>query len=175
MGEPKLIETKNLDAYGNAALDWERVRGPLADGALHTREIVLGTVRPNGRPHSARVGATQVEGNIYFTSHAKSQKGVNIANNPYCSVSLSLDETDVSFEGKATRVTDAALLEQIAENYRDKHGWPATVAGDQLAAPYSAPSAGPSPWNVYRFDYDTAFGVGKVEPYGATRWRFSPA
>jgi hypothetical protein len=173
MGEPKLVGTKNLDGYGNEALDWERVRKPLADGALHTREVVLGTVRPNGRPHSARVGATQVDGNIYFTSHAQSRKAKNIGSNPHCTMSLSLDETDVSFEGTATRVTDSELLERIAANYREKHGWPAQVEGDAIGAPYSAPSAGPSPWNVYRFDYDTAYGVGKVEPYGATRWKFS--
>ena len=51
-------------------------------------------------------------------------------------------------------------------------GWPAEVDGDAFTAPFSAPSAGPPPWHLYRFTFDTAFGVATAEPYGATRWRF---
>jgi len=51
-------------------------------------------------------------------------------------------------------------------------GWPATVQGDAFTGPYSAPSAGPPPWYLYRFTIHTAFGVATAEPHGATRWRF---
>jgi hypothetical protein len=46
------------------------------------------------------------------------------------------------------------------------------VEGEAFTAPYSAPSAGPPPWELYRFIFLTAFGVATAEPYGATRWRF---
>jgi hypothetical protein len=49
---------------------------------------------------------------------------------------------------------------------------PAEVDGDALTAPFSAPSAGPPPWQLYRFVLQTGFGVATEEPYGATRWRF---
>jgi hypothetical protein len=75
------------------------------------------------------------------------------------------------FEGEATRVTDPQILERVVVRYRDG-GWPAEVAGDALTAPYSAPSAGPPPWYVYRFTFHTAFGISTAEPWGATRWRF---
>ncbi len=42
-----------------------------------------------------------------------------------------------------------------------------------LTARYSAPSAGPPPWQVFRLRFDTVFGVATAEPNGATRWRFS--
>ena len=74
-------------------------------------------------------------------------------------------------EGEAARATDPATLEAIAAIYRDG-GWPAQVDGDAFTAPYSAPSAGPPPWNVYRFVFHTVFGVAGGEPHGATRWRF---
>jgi hypothetical protein len=53
-------------------------------------------------------------------------------------------------------------------------GWPARVddTGHALTAEYSAPSAGPPPWFVYRFSAHAATAVGTVEPGGATRWRF---
>ena len=74
-------------------------------------------------------------------------------------------------EGDATRVTDRPTLEKVASLSREG-GWPAEAEGEALTAPYSAPSAGPPPWEVYRFTFHTVFGVSTAEPYGATRWRF---
>ena len=68
-------------------------------------------------------------------------------------------------------MTDADTLERIAAVYREA-GWVPEVEGDAFTARYSAPSAGPPPWYLYRFTPHTAFGVAGEEPYGATRWRF---
>ena len=46
------------------------------------------------------------------------------------------------------------------------------VEGDAFTAPYSAPSAGPPPWHLYRCTFHTAIGNATAEPHGATRWRF---
>jgi hypothetical protein len=79
----------------------------------------------------------------------------------------------VVFEGSAAPVTDRPTLERVVAIFR-KGGWPAelTPEGDAFTAPFSAPSAGPPPWPVYRFRYEAAIGVATAEPYGATRWRF---
>jgi hypothetical protein len=61
---------------------------------------------------------------------------------------------------------------RVAEEYR-KAGWPATVEGGGLTAPFTAPSAGPPPWRLYRLTPHTAFGVASAEPHGATRWDFA--
>lgn len=45
----------------------------------------------------------------------------------------------------------------------------------RIVAPYSAPSAGPPSWDLYRFTFDTVIGLAGAEPYGATRWRFRRA
>jgi len=45
-------------------------------------------------------------------------------------------------------------------------------AGDTFTAPYSAPSAGPPPWHLFRVTTHTVFCVSGTEPAGATRWRF---
>jgi hypothetical protein len=54
-------------------------------------------------------------------------------------------------------------------------GWTGAreVDGDAFTAPYSAPSAGPPPWDLYRFVYSTVVGLSTAEPNGATRWRFA--
>ena len=51
--------------------------------------------------------------------------------------------------------------------------WLASVSDGAITAAYSAPSAGPPPWNVYRLKFHTVFGVATEEPNGATRWRFA--
>jgi hypothetical protein len=61
----------------------------------------------------------------------------------------------------------------MAQRWADA-GWPARVdeSGVALTADYSAPSAGPPPWFVYRVDIRSATALGTVEPGGATRWTF---
>jgi hypothetical protein len=62
----------------------------------------------------------------------------------------------------------------MAERW-DAEGWPARVddTGLALTAEYSAPSAGPLPWMVYRLTPRRATAVATVDPGGATRWSFS--
>jgi hypothetical protein len=136
MTEREPIETTNLDdRYGSDALPWSRPDVHLAGGPYGPEmSFFLGTVRPDGRPHSAAVGAVYDGGDLYFT------------NTP--------------------------TLERLAARYRDG-GWPAQVEGDAFTAPFSAPSAGPPPWQLYRFRFDRAFGVATSEPWGATRWSFA--
>jgi hypothetical protein len=66
------------------------------------------------------------------------------------------------------------MLEQVVKLFNEG-GWSATVDAEAAAftAPSSAPSAGPGPWPLYRFTFNTAIGVATAEPYGATRWRFA--
>lgn len=74
-------------------------------------------------------------------------------------------------EGEAVRVIDEPTMERLAERCREG-GWPVKVEGHAITAPYAAPSAGPAPWNLYRFTFHTAIGNATAEPHGATRWRF---
>lgn len=163
------IETTNLDRYGSAALPWSRPRDLLAAGPGVA--VFLGTTRPDGRPHAAGVGALWLDGDVYITSSPEARKARNLAANPACTISVQLEGIDLVLEGEAARVVDGPTLERAAALYRDG-GWPAEVDGDALTAPFSAPSAGPPPWHLYRFTFHTAFGVATAEPHGATRWRF---
>ncbi|WP_189226700.1 pyridoxamine 5'-phosphate oxidase family protein [Saccharothrix coeruleofusca] len=166
--------TRNLDGYGCAELPWSRAHDLLVNGTPEVGlTFFLGTVRPDGRPHSAGVGAAWVAGALYFTSGPGTRKSRNLAVNPACTVSVRLPGIDLVLEGEAQRVADAAEVERVAAVYR-ADGWPAVVEGGALTAPYSAPSAGPPPWHLYRLALRTAFGVATAEPYGATRWDFTP-
>jgi hypothetical protein len=173
MTDQEPVEVTNLDRYGHPALSWSRPRDILAASAARLDiTFFLGTVRPDGRPHAAGVGAIWLDGDLYLTSSPAARKSRNLAANPACTISVRLEGIDLVLEGEANRVTDQPTLEQAAQVYRES-GWPAEVKGDAFTAPFSAPSAGPPPWHLYRFTFHTAFGVATAEPNGATRWRFA--
>jgi len=167
------MEQKNLDIYGHPALPWSRALDQL-EAAADTqapRTTWLSTVRPDGRPHLTGVGALWVDGKFYFTSGARTRKSRNLAANPNCALSMVLKGLDLAVEGRAEKVTDPATLERLAARYAAQ-GWPARAIDGALTAEFSAPSAGPAPWELYVVTPVTAFGVATAEPYGATRWRF---
>jgi hypothetical protein len=163
------METTNLDIYGAKPIPWTQALEALTASRGPDVTFFLGTVRPDGRPHAAGVGALWEDDTLWFVSGPRTRKSRNLDANPACTVSARLPGIDLVLEGRAERVTDAETLERLAAVYRDV-GWPAQVEGDAFTAPYSAPSAGPPPWNLYRFTLETAFGVGGEEQ-GATRWR----
>jgi hypothetical protein len=170
---PEPISTRNLDRYGSAELPWSRPRDVLAaDTPGIDLTFFVATVRPDGRPHTAGVGAVWVDDALYFVSGPGTRKSRNLAVNPACSISVRLRGIDLTLEGDAHRVTDPSTVERLAAVYRTG-GWPAEAQGDALTAPFSAPSAGPAPWHLYRLTLHTAVGVASAEPHGATRWDFS--
>jgi hypothetical protein len=166
------IDTRNLDIYGNAPLEWQRVLDAI-ESTPNDEHLTwwLGTVDPDGGSHAAGVGGFWHAGFVYFTSSPRARKARNVAANPAASMAVALRGIDVVFEGDVERITDPALLETVARLGR-QGGWPVEVAGDAFTAPFSAPSAGPPPWNLYRLAFNTVFGVATGEPHGATRWRF---
>ncbi|MEU4252349.1 pyridoxamine 5'-phosphate oxidase family protein [Amycolatopsis sp. NPDC026612] len=171
MTEP--TATQNLDRSGSAALPWSRARDLLATQTpKEDLTFFIGTVRPDGRPHVAGVGAIWVDDTLYFVSGPGTRRARNLAANPACTVSVRLRGLDVTMEGEAHRTTDAATLEQVAAVYREG-GWPATVVDEGFTAPFTAPTAGPPPWHLYRLTLQRAFGVATAEPYGASRWDFT--
>jgi len=165
------MEQTNLDMYGHAELPWERAVAALEQAAPMTT-YWLGTTGADGRPHSAGVGPRWLDSRFYFTSGPGTLKSRNLARDPRCSMSVVLAGLDLVVEGTAAKVGDVATVARVARAYA-AIGWPASEVEGRVTAPFSAPSAGPGPWDLYELTALVAFGTATVEPYGATRWRFS--
>jgi uncharacterized protein YndB with AHSA1/START domain len=190
LGETMMATTKrepkterNLDGYGAPPIPWTKVRERLEQGLTQAPETGgpnrhtcwLATVRPDGRPHVMPVGILWVDGAMYFNAGAATRKAMNLAQNPHCVITVATHDFDLVVEGKAVKVTDPAKAQRIAEAYRsDGDGWPASVVDGtaSLTADYSAPSAGPPPWDIYEVTPETVFALGTAEPGGVTRWQF---
>jgi len=166
------MDQKNLaELYHLDPIPWSRALEALEAKPKANETSFLATTRPDGRPHLAGVGAVWDGGKVYFVSGAGTRKSRNVAENPSCAVSMSLEGIDLVIEGRAERVTDDATLHRLAKRYAEG-GWPAEVKDGAFTYEYSAPSAGPPPWNLYEVTPTTVFGVLAAEPGGAMRWRF---
>jgi hypothetical protein len=169
------MDGKNLaDLYDLEPIPWSRALAALDSGEPEKSTRFLATMRPDGRPHLAGVGALWDNGKVYVVSGPTTQKSRNLAENPQCAVAMSFTGIDLVIEGVATRVTDDATLQRLAKRYADQ-GWPARVENGAFTYDYSAPSAGPPPWYLYAITPTTIYGVLSEDPGGATRWRFDPA
>jgi PPOX class probable F420-dependent enzyme len=176
------MDAKNLgDLYNAPLMEWATIEERLGRGVTQApgtggpdrHTCWLATINPDGSPHVTGVGALWADGAFWFETGAHTRKGRNIARDPRCTVSVATHEFDVTVEGVAERVTDPAIVTVMAKRWADG-GWPVTVdaSGSALTAEYSAPSAGPPPWFVYRIAARTATALMTVEPGGATRWRW---
>jgi PPOX class probable F420-dependent enzyme len=176
------MEATNLaDLYGTPNLDWDRIRGRVKDGVSQAPDTGgpnrhtcwLATINRDGSPHVTGIGALWMDDAFWFETGETSRKGRNLARDPRCTLCVATQEFDLVVEGDAHKVTDPATIAEIAQRYA-ADGWPARVdeSGTALTAEYSAPSAGPPPWHVYRLAPRIATGLGTVEPGGATRWQF---
>jgi nitroimidazol reductase NimA-like FMN-containing flavoprotein (pyridoxamine 5'-phosphate oxidase superfamily) len=162
------MKATNVNMYGSELIPWSRVLRQLEAGETKG-SIWLATTRPDGRPHVAGVGAVWEGGKFYVVSGAGTRKSKNLAENPNCVIALSLPDIDVVLEGTAAMVRDESTLSRLAERYR-AGGWPAEAKDGALTAPYSAPTAGPAPWDLYEITVAKAIGVTTAAPDGATRW-----
>jgi hypothetical protein len=177
------MEATNLaDLYGSPLLEWDRLTARLERGVTQAPETGgpnrhtcwLATINPDGSPHVTGIGALWVDGAFWFETGVGTRKGRNLARDPRCTLSVATAEFDLVIEGEAQKVTDPVTVAAMAAHWAAQ-GWPARVdaSGEALTADFSAPSAGPPPWFVYRLTSHAATALRTIEPGGATRWRFA--
>jgi PPOX class probable F420-dependent enzyme len=177
-----VVDTRNLaDLYGLPVLDWDTIAIRLARGVTQAprtggpdrHTCWLATINRDGSPHVTGVGALWVDDAFWFETGEQTRKGRNLARDPRCTLSVATHEFDLVVEGIAEKIKDRETVARMAEKWCDQ-GWPARVdeTGLALTADFSAPSAGPPPWVIYRLVPDRATALQTVEPGGATKWRF---
>jgi len=175
------VQTENLaELYDLAPLDWRGVEDAIeagipqapGSGGPDRHTCWLATINADGSPHVTGIGAMWHDGSFWFETGPNTRKAKNIARDPRCTLSVAMTDYDLVLEGSATKITDATTVATLAAQWAES--WPVRVdaSGIALTADYSAPSAGPPPWHVYRINTTGATALMTVEPGGATRWTF---
>jgi general stress protein 26 len=151
---------------GATLTPWAEARGRLEKAEIYW----LATVRPDGRPHVTPLISVWLDGALYFCTGASERKAKNLAGNTHCVVTTgcnALNEgLDLVVEGDATRVSDEAGLQSVADAYASKYDWHFTVRDGAFHGDAGNVAV------VYEVRPKTAFGFGKGETYSQTRWRF---
>jgi hypothetical protein len=176
------MDARNLaELYDLPTLEWAPIAARLdlgfpqapGTGGPDRHTCWLATLDVDGRPHLTGIGALWHQGVFWFETGERSRKGRNLARDPRCTLSVATEEFDLVVEGEAAPVRDPAVVADMAARWAAE-GWPAEPdeTGTALTAEFSAPSAGPPPWLVYRLTPSAATALATVEPGGATRWTF---
>ncbi|MFJ4913406.1 MULTISPECIES: pyridoxamine 5'-phosphate oxidase family protein [unclassified Streptomyces] len=145
-----------------------------------TQEILSGaelywltTVRPDGRPHVTPLIGVWWQGALHFSTGAEERKARNLAANAEVVLTTGTNTWaegfDVVVEGRAERVTDAALLTGLAQAWEAKYGkfWHFDVADGMFVGAQGNRA------EVFAVSPRTVFGFGKGERFTQTRWRFA--
>ena len=174
------MDAKNLaDLYDLPLLDWAAIEAQLEAGITQVPDsggpnrhtCWLATINPDGSPHVTGIGAMWADNAFRFETGPETRKGRNLARDPRCVLSVAIHDFDLVVEGTAAQITEPRTVAAMATRWVDE-GWPARVDGTGMAltADFSAPSAGPPPWFVYRVNAQAITGLATTTPGGATRW-----
>ncbi len=133
----------------------------------------LTTVRPDGRPHVTPLIGVWWQGALHFSTGAEERKARNLAANAEVVLTTGTNTWaegfDVVVEGRAERVTDAALLTVLARAWEAKYGefWHFDVADGVFVGAQGNRA------EVFAVSPRKVFGFGKGDRFTQTRWHFA--
>jgi hypothetical protein len=101
-------------------LDWSWARQRLTN----SKNYVIVTVRPDGRPHAMGMHGLWHDDAYYFGTSSATRKAKNLALNPHCAlISEDMDEL-IIVEGKAEMIDLGDLPKGLSDASKQKYGWP---------------------------------------------------
>lgn len=180
---PATHPTTELDARYSSALrprpeaakatatEWATAQRQLA-----TAEIFwVSTVRPDGRLHVTPVIAAWHDGVLYFSTGPQEQKARNLAHDGHCALTTGrnalTEGLDLVIEGRAERVVEPAVLDEVIAAYEAKYGSHITSPEGTFHGIGDAFRKGTAV--VFAVAPDTAYGFGRDDGvYTHTRWAF---
>ncbi|MDO8213487.1 pyridoxamine 5'-phosphate oxidase family protein [Conexibacter sp. CPCC 206217] len=133
----------------------------------------LTSVRADGRPHVTPLVGVVSDGAVHFCTGLREQKARNLDHNAHVALTTGNNAwdrgLDVVVEGTATRITDPAALQRLADTYEVKYGsaWHFDVTEGGFTGQGDVAA-------VFRVEPAKVFAFAK-EPHGQTRYRFGDA
>jgi hypothetical protein len=133
--EPKrpYVEGYGIPEHNEGLLRWEYVCERMAK----SRNYWVCTVGKNGRPHSVPVWGIWYNQTLFFGGGPNTRWSRNLVANPTVSIHLEDGNEAIIFEGTVARITDAAVMAPIDDEYLVKynmrHGPPVGILKPRLA------------------------------------------
>ena len=165
--EPEPVSAQPLSADDGSPTEWADARGRLEGAMLYW----LATVRPDGRPHVMPLLGVWVDGALHFVAGATTRKARNLERESHRVITADSQGLHLVLEGEAATVRDEEELHRVAGVYASKYDWQVAVRDGAFYAE-GAPTAGPPPYEVYKFTPSTIFAFSEDGSLSAMRWRF---
>ncbi|WP_067654897.1 hypothetical protein [Nocardia harenae] len=122
--------------------------------------------------HTRPIFAAWTGREFVFASNAGAAKTPHLDADGSASLAIDLSSVHLVVEGHAARVVSGAGLAAASTAFREVYDWPTTVAGDELDAPYGAPTSGGPPYRVYALTPVRAFAFPTADQVHPTRFRW---
>ncbi|GAC66796.1 hypothetical protein [Gordonia soli] len=132
----------------------------------------LSVGRSAGGVHTRPVFAAWTGDAFVFASNGSTAKSAHLDADGRGSLAIDLSSVHLVVEGRADRLVTPAGLENASAALLEVYGWPTTVIGDVVDAPYGAPTSGGPPYRLYRFTPARAFAFPTADQFEPTRFRF---
>lgn len=155
----------NIPGYGlpnskKGLLPWKWAE----DRLKKSRQFLIATTRPDGRPHMMIIWALWMDGVLYFSTGKESVKAKNIAQNPNCSIATDKPAEAVILEGTVATERSVENIRKFIGAYEKKYKYKLGKMGEAMLALedpvfYLRPKAGFGLWE-------------KKFSTSATRWLF---
>lgn len=149
-------------------LAWGDLESILRDGSGTTWL----SVRTSESVHVRPIFAAWTGTSFVFASNPGAAKSRHLEADGSCSLAIDLGRAHLVVEGTAAKVTGPDDLARASRTLHDVYGWPTTVVGDQLDAPYAAPSSGGPPFDAYEVTPGRAFAFPTDDQFDPTRFTF---
>lgn len=157
----------SMDDEGPSA--WSDVEASLRSGSAVSWLSIRG--RSGGvrtRPIYAAWGGTS----FFFASKASSAKTGDLQGDGAVSLAIDLITVHLVVEGTAGQLTADRDLRRASGALRDVFGWPTQVIGEELDAPYAAPTSGGPPFQAWELTPARAFAFPTQDQVEPTRFVF---
>lgn len=129
---------------------------PGRDGGVHTRPVF-----------AAWAGSSFV-----VATKAGAVKTALMRARPRVSLAVHLTSTHLVVEATAVRLRSSDALRRASAAMLDVYGWPTEVVGDELDAPYAAPTSGGPPFEAWELVPRRAHAFPTEDQYEPTRFTF---
>jgi pyridoxamine 5'-phosphate oxidase-like protein len=150
--------------------DWASIHADLRSGA---HRFWLTTVSADGDPHVVPVFVAWVDSVCYVASKSTARKTRDMEATGRCAIACDTGPAHVIVEATARRMTGDPGMHDASAAFAAVYGWPTTVVGDEIDAPFAAPTSGGPPLQVWELTPTKAFAFpADGESDAPTRWRF---
>ncbi|MDO9378525.1 MAG: pyridoxamine 5'-phosphate oxidase family protein [Nocardioidaceae bacterium] len=132
----------------------------------------LSVRRPHGGVHTRPLFAAWDGEAFVFATKASAVKTSHLEADGEVSLAIDLGTVHLAVEGTARRMRAHGELERASATMLEVYDWPTEVVGEELDAPYAAPTSGGPPFQAWKIHPAKVIALPTEDDFEPTRFIF---